>query len=362
MKLFRIMFLVSLFSSSWAFAEGNWADKISLGGDFRYRHEYADQELTDAANHRQRMRARLKLEGEVNDETKVVLQLASGGTSATSTNETFDGGYGNKAIDIDMAYVNWKASDKATLLAGKVKNTFFAPGESEILFDSDLTPEGLAVNWASKSEDSNSYFANLASYWFDERNADETTASQSDILQYSAQLGVVFPVQTHKITLGASYHTFAPIQGRAPFSASGNTLTGSNYENEYQISEILLVYDSKIAERDFQFYGELISNSGASEENQAYILGLNLGKAKEAGEWSFGYNYRVVEADAVLSAIDDADFAKGETDNRGHKVQFKYQMAKNAQASLAYLKSERSVQVGTKTEYDLAQLDFIFKF
>jgi hypothetical protein len=62
------------------------------------------------------------------------------------------------------------------------------------------------------------------------------------------------------------------------------------------------------------------------------MLGMTLGKAKAAGSFQFDYNYRSVEADAVIDAFTDSDSFGGGSNGKGRKLQAKYQMAKNWQA------------------------------
>src|SRR5690606_26026733 len=70
-------------------------EEVKLGGDFRYRHEYLKNEGEDE-RHRHRIRGRIKMSTKVNDQTDVILRLATGGigtSSATSTNQTLDDGF-----------------------------------------------------------------------------------------------------------------------------------------------------------------------------------------------------------------------------------------------------------------------------
>ena len=55
----------------------SWLERISLKGDFRYRHEMIDPEGRDHRN-RHRVRARIHLLGKVNDVVDVGVQIATG--------------------------------------------------------------------------------------------------------------------------------------------------------------------------------------------------------------------------------------------------------------------------------------------
>ena len=348
----------------------NWYDRVNLGGDFRLRHEYIDQGQVDSNNQRQRIRARVKMDGKVNDDVKLVFQFATGTFETVSTNQTLDESYTNKHFDLDMAYVDWAATPNTKILAGKVKNTFFVPGGSELLWDADVTPEGLTVNWAGEPNDGHSLFVNLGQYWFEERDA-EGAAPHADTLQYSAQLGMNCEMSGNKLVAGLGYHAFSAIKNHAVPTvggAKGNTVTGGLYDNGFNLAEIFATYDFEVSSRAMQIYANYISNSDPSDENKAYLVGFTLMKLKEKGDWTLGYSYRNVERDAVIGALNDGDFANGETDSRGHRIQMQYQLASSVVGAATYLKGERNVSgytgvtVPEGADYTRAQIDFMFKF
>jgi Putative porin len=369
----KIAALVILTMPMLSFAEG-WADKVTVGGDFRLREEYIDQELIDSENYRTRIRARLNIDGQVNESLKVVFQIATGAQEATSTNQTLGGdnkptdatavagGYKNRNIDLSQAYIDWAVNSKANLLAGKVKNTLYTPGDSDLLWDTDLAFEGLTFNYKCNCDETRGHFVNLGVYTFAERNAEETTAgaSHSDIYQYAAQAGMTVPVSDKKLTFGLGYHAVAPIENMAiaGVAAKGNTFNGGAFANSFEMAQAFVSIECNKG----SIYADYVSNSGADEENQAYMVGFTYGKTKEKGDWSIGYNFRVIEKDSVIGALHDSDFANGETDSQGHKVQLKYQIASATQGHFTYLMSERNMNVGTANNYDRAQLDFVFKF
>ena len=361
MKALIFLFLyISCVVANASASNEKWYEKIEVGGDFRYRHEYIDKEEQGGSNHRQRIRARLKTQGKVNDDVKIILQLATGNLEATSTNQSLDGTYNNKNFELDMAYMEWSAYPSVNVLAGKVRNTFFSPGDSELIWDADLTPEGVAVNWKCKCDEKRKYFANFATYWYEERDGESTTGG-SDTIQYSIQAGSQFSISNSILDLGIGHHVFAPIEGHAVLGATkGNSLDGSNqYLNGYETSEAFLAWSP--SQYTITLYFHYLLNGAAGAEDTAYLAGFIYGKAKEEGDWSFDYNYRDTEADAVLGYLSDGDFADGETNSRGHKIKIQYQLGESSTSSLMYLVSKRNVST-MPVDYNRGQLDFIFKF
>ena len=98
---------------SFSFADGSsWTDRISLGGDFRYRHEFIDADRDDKRDrHRQRLRVRLNLAGEVNDEITFRFQVSTAsdedsyGGDPGSNNQTLTNQWSMKHLWISRAYV-----------------------------------------------------------------------------------------------------------------------------------------------------------------------------------------------------------------------------------------------------------------
>jgi Putative porin len=81
-----------------------WAAKMQWSGDFRYRYEYIDDGTSAKDRHRSRIRARLGLKAEVNDEWDFGLRVASGTADPVSTNQTLDEAFSSKPLWLDRAY------------------------------------------------------------------------------------------------------------------------------------------------------------------------------------------------------------------------------------------------------------------
>ncbi|MHC5142900.1 MAG: putative porin [Planctomycetota bacterium] len=90
------------------------------------------------------------------------------------------------------------------------------------------------------------------------------------------------------------------------------------------------------------FYGNYVLNTASGvDEDTGWLIGTTLNKAKDPGTWQFGYNYRDLEADAVLGAFTDSDFARdGVTNVRGHVFNYTYALAKNTSVGATYFLDE----------------------
>ena len=78
-------------------------------------------------------------------------------------------------------------------------------------------------------------------------------------------------------------------------------------------------------------------------------------------EVNYRYNYRDLEADAVLGVFTDSDFIDGGTDGRGHEFGFDYQIVKGVKTGATYFDNQRRLSLGAK-DYQRLQLDLVFDF
>ncbi len=150
---------------------GSWLDELSINGDARVRYEsfFGRQSPSALGTFDEVDRTRFRLRLRVGAVAKAGdwsagFRLASGDTGGpasdgVSTNTTFDQFTGKKPINIDLAFLMYEPSQIAglKLLAGKMENPFW---ESDMVFDGDLTPEGIAEQYKHTFNDSYSLFAN----------------------------------------------------------------------------------------------------------------------------------------------------------------------------------------------------------
>jgi hypothetical protein len=350
-----------------ALPEGlKWAEKIKWSGDFRYRHESIDDDTAVTQRDRNRFRARLKMEAEVNDEWDAVIRLASGSSdSPTSTNHTLgdssDDSFSSKEVWLDWAYADYHpaAVPGLRILAGKMANPFYRVGKNQVIFDGDVSPEGGAAAYSWDLDNRTSATVTGGAYWVSERSTD----ADASIFGIQGLLKHKLNEDSH-ILGGLSYYDFGNIKGQSlgGISAKGNTVTGGTYDNDYDIVEGFGEYGFMIGEYPAAIYGTYVNNTGASNsQDTAWLIGARFNKAKKPGCWEASYNYRDIEKDAVVGGLNNSDFIGGGADGKGHVFGFKYQLAKNLQASLNYFLNEKNAS-STEDDYRLLQADLVSKF
>ncbi len=341
-------------------AASDWTDKVKFKGDFRYRYEAINEQGRDT-RHRNRLRLRIGLQANVTDSVDVGAVLASGGEDPVSTNQTLDSQSTTKDIRLDQGYFAWKAAEGLTIKGGKFKNPFYRPVKSELLWDVDLRPEGMVLQY------NKGLFANAGFFYVEERSG------SGDSLLLGGQVGYKAKFGNTKLTIGTGYFDYTEIKGRNlndfdflsnEADSFGNTLdAGNNFITDYNEWELFgdVTIDAGMPIAFFVDYVVNTAAEGAAEQNDTgYLVGVKVGKAKNPGSWDFRYNYREIEADAVFGTFADSDFIGGGTDGKGHEINFGYQIAKGWKFAATYFINEKGVNNGV--DYDRVQVDLKFKF
>lgn len=333
----------------------SWTDRITLKGDTRLRYETIDED-GEVDRKRMRFRARFGLSAVVTDDVKLVLQLATGGDDPVSTNQSFDDGFSTKDIGVDLAYVEWKASDELKLFAGKMKNPLYRAGSAPLIWDGDLNPEGIAAQYKAGN-----FFATAAGFSVEERS------SADDSLLYAAQAGMNFDLDdSGKLTAGVGYFAYTDTVGNSPFfdgSANGNSVDGAgNYLFEYRNTELFAQYDTEVGDWPLRVFAHATQNNEVSQEDTAYAFGVKLGSAKKQGSSEYSWTYQDIEADSVIGTYNDSDFGGGGTDASGHILKGKYLLRDKISLGGTLFINDVDRFQGTEHDYTRLQLDIEFKF
>lgn len=359
-KLVMLMVSVSLISSS-VFGS-DWWENVKVKGDLRYRHEMLDTDNTDA-RHRHRLRARLAVEGRVNEETKVGIQLATGSEDPVSTNQTLDDAFSTKNIGLDMAYMTYAPAKAAglSITGGKFKNPFYTPGSSELIWDSDWNPEGGAANF-TRDFDNVTVTLIASGLWIDER-------SKGDDSWIGAGQGLArfhFNEKKSSIALGGGYFAYVNTRGVELFAGEspGNLVVDSPevYVNDYEILELFGEVSHTFGYIPVVVMGDFVTNTAADSLETGWLVGIHVGKTKNPGSWALRYIYREVKKDAVVGTFTDSDFRDGGTDAKGHEIGGSYQFAKNAAFNLTYFINEIGLEAASTSDFTRMQADIQLKF
>lgn len=358
-RLSNVLLLCALGSVSRA-SVGSCGSNVTFGGDFRYRHEVIDKEGSEARN-RHRIRARFHMDAEVNEEITVGARLASGNDDPISTNQTLDNGFSTKDIRLDRAYMTWNlaAVPCLTVRGGKTGSPFVSPAKTELLWDSDLSPEGLSLGLA-RDIASIGLAVNVAYQWLDERSGGD------DGVMVGGQGVASVPSDVAGLTFGVGYYDYQGAKGQSTFydaaDSFGNSVdTGGAYLYDYDELEIFGELVPRGLGVETSVFADYVVNvADEVDDNTAWLAGVTLGKCKEKGSTGLRYSYRRMEKDALVGAFTDSDFTGGGTGGKGHELNFDYQVASKTKLSATYFYNETDVDDGK--EYHRLQLDVQVKF
>lgn len=351
----------------------DWVSNIALSGDFRYRHEWTDDDTRTAKRNRHRIQARIGLYGTVNDEVGYGFRLASGNAEAplregspTSNNQDLGNAFSSKNIWLDLAYFDYhpKAIAGLNVYGGKINNPYYRVGNSDLLFDSDVTPEGIAVAYKTNVSETVNIFGAAGGYYVRERRESADTSLWG--VQGGTTLKFGDDGKSH-LTAGAGYYNYGNVKGRRGLGSDetqfyGNRETDGRFDSDFDLVQGFAEAGIPAGELPLRFFGDYICNTrAASGHDAAYLIGAGLGRTTAPGTWAVSYNYRDVEADALLGVLAEAAFGGGGTDIRGHKFGFDYQLARNTRFGLTYMTAKRTRNNETN-DFDVTMVDFTFRF
>jgi len=342
-----------------------WAERVKISGDVRVRHEATDDDGSSPKRKadRQRIRARLNIQGEVSDEVTAAIRLASGG-SATSGNETIDNDFDAFDVYIDRAFIDYhpNAITGLNLLAGKMSKPWI--GTSDLIWDGDLNPDGIAANY--KLANRLGTFQAATGVFLHSDGVDGGGKEfDNDLRLYFAQLAQSFKLGDNKLTAGISAYQFDDEEFDAGFAA--DVLGDGGTSSEYQLFELFGKLEIKTTPVPLTLYTQLVSNEDANgalaggldaNEDFAWLFGIKT----KMGKWSFDANYRDIERNAVIANFNDQDFAQGKNASDGFKLKAKYKLSKNFTVGATYFDADYTTVGGVTRSTDTLQFDLVAKF
>lgn len=344
--------LEALESQAAASEKSGWEGKVRVKGDVRYRYQLAESEdnatgeLEESKNI-QRIRARLGVFADVNDFTEAAIGIRTG-DRANSGNVTLGDGFSVKDFSLSLAYLRLipEEGKYGALTMGKMKQPWKAT--TDMIWDSDVNPEGLAYSYDGKAG-SSGLFGSLGHFKITDFSTD------ADVDLNTIQGGVAQPLgEKLKGTLGASFYSYR----------NADKLDGDTPAPGYEIAEAFAELGVKeVGPIPFKLYGNYVNNTDVDVENQGWCLGIKFGNAKK-GKWEAKYDYRDLELLAAPGIFTDSDFADGGSGVKGHRIKAKYNFAKNLQGGIAYVYSLRTPD-GTITQdqqFNTLFLDLMVKF
>ncbi len=365
MNKWTIMVVAALSLAGRGFgADETVAEKTKIKGDVRYRHEYIDDASKADTRTRHRIRARVGAFADVNESVKAGIQIASGSSDPVSSNQTIGESFSSKGINLDLAYFDWSLVNGLSLVGGKMQKPFSTV--ADLVWDGDLNPEGLAAKYTVGGD--TKLLANAGYFWVEEDGASD----DDDRMLYTGQVAVETKLGGIKLLAGVGAYMYDNMQGYAALvedgNGFGNTLVTDPadtnslvYANDYAELEAFVKVGFDIGKVPVALVGQYVQNDDADKDNAGYLAGVKAGKAKDAGSFELGYDYRSLEKDAVVGALTDSDFRGGGTNGEGHKFSGTVALGKDWTLGATYFLNSKDPD-GKDTDYDRAQIDLACKF
>jgi len=347
-----------------------WAAKTQFKGDVRIRQETVkiDGESNNGGRDkdRQRIRARLGAYTEINPQVDTGIRIATGGgDDARSTNQDMDNYFDKKQIWLDLGYIDYHpdAIKNLHVIGGKMLQPWVSMGD--VIWDSDINPEGLAVTYKYPLGSSVELFGSLGNYTLKDNVDGEGVQFRHDLRLTAGQLGSRFAITDNlKLTLGGSVYAYQNDEDSRCTGTStpcALSVNGNSANNEFRLYEGFSQIDIGGLPMPLSFYGQYVKNNDAvTDADTAWLVGA---KSKVFG-LNLDYNYRDVQRDAVVGAFTDSDFANGTTGSRGHKFKVGYDIDKNFAIGATYFLTKADFSSRTQRDADTntLQLDAEAKF
>lgn len=357
-----------------------WVQNTKLKGDLRlryqYKHEKADNNYAKDT-HIGRVRTRLGLESKVNDNIIAGVGIATNSDGdPRSTNISFGdkkGGFSSKMeVRLDYAYAKYMPLSWLNIVGGKM-----LPGDvlwepTDLVWDTDITPEGGVIGLNKNIGSNASVFMNTGVLF----GTADTSTNADPVMMYLAQPGGTYKFND-KLSLKSAFtlYEWTNIKGTAyptdSWYKSSNTKSGSNWRYDYRVISPAL--ELSIAEpfkavglnmEKLKFFGEYVNNLAVSDKNTGFSLGFQFGndKVEKWGDWQFKYIYAMLGKDAVLDATPDSDRYSGKTGMRSHEGALNFGLDKNTSLGLDVYRSWNIIGTSSEAPETLVQVDWNMKF
>ena len=376
-----------------------WVKSFKLNGDFRGR--YDGSFISNPAGfdrNRFRYRLRVGATAVLLDDFEIGLRLSSADASGTfggnpiSANTTFQDNGAKKGVYLDLAYARWSPLHTEDLSGSVTFGKMLSPFTySEMVFDNDYTPEGIAAQFAYKLNPDHTLKFTAGAFVLD-----ELSLSSAD--PYFAAVQMRFDSDwTKKLqtsigagVLGVS-NADQLLNGSIPNVNRGNT---RNAAGAPAASFNPVVVDASVVykfphipgyagEFPLKVGGDYMNNLAASKKSQGVSGIVTFGKAGKKGLWEITYNYRRWSADMWFEELVDDDFGGfyqstaglnsgtanaseygGGTNIRGHVVRASYSPFNSLTLTISWYQTELIDKYPSGSDSDASrfQMDMVWKF
>jgi len=371
--------------------------ELKISGDVRIRYEGRSGEVAGDELSRDRMRYRLRagLAGKMAHNWNWGIRLETSSGSRSSNVTMGDDAAGPFAKNSDTLYVGqvfaqFTPTPEWTFTAGRMANPLVT---NAMVWDGDINPEGLVEQFkrrAGKAE----FGVTFAQFLYNAAN----TQNLIGVVNNVEDLGLFAYQGSFKYFTAegtANFFQIAPVfyqyvneSGMAnpvPFRGNFSPTNGFGINNLF-VLDVPFEYNWLIGGVPARAYGSFAINFDAdararkfgrpdlSDEDKAWLVGFQYGKASNKGEWDARIAYQSVGAFALDANLVDSDVFDSRVNMEGFVVGANYALGAATQLSLTYAAGDRvedsivasgAGDIGNNNRldnYQMLQLDLNVKF
>lgn len=280
-------------------------DRLSIYANGRLRAESTFDQPSGEDRHRGRMRFRLGALYDLTETIRAEARVTT--TSGEPNNPHWDFGAGSEGLNgselaLDRFFLKWKACENLSVQAGKFPHVFAGPPVfSELVWDEDVHPSGVAATWGPGKRDGTGYDLRAAGYVVDENGSDTdpTMAGLQGNLYFAAG-------EDTDLHFSSSLMNWSGLNGGGGVVGNqGNTdVTGEFLVWEGFAAAVIAGGPMEQMSGFAQVMHNLDDDDG---EEDGFALGVILGKGGHEGDASVFAAYYDLDANAVFSPVAQDD-------------------------------------------------------
>ncbi len=227
---------------------------------------------------------------------------------------------------ISWMYARIRLNPSLTLTAGKFPLPFFRP--TQVVLDSDLSPEGLAQQITAKSDDGSATFGlNLGQFMINQLASPVKDLDRTYFLGGQAMVRFTQPGKSQ--TLAVAYYTvagadslFAAQNLRSPaliVAANSNRANANRtgYLSEYRMINFSGQYTQTVNGRPLALNADYVFNMGADDMRHGITGSLMYGSTGKVGDTRAGFQAFLMQQDATLAPFSNIDYTQTNTKGAG---------------------------------------------
>ncbi len=304
-------------------AAGQEDGRVSWNGLIRSRLQGEYQDGSRAVN-RFQYGAFLNATLRVSDRIDVTGKVMTGNPKAITVADWMSFGdlFQRENLHVSWMYARIRPNPSLTLTAGKFPLPFFRP--TQVVLDSDLSPEGLAQQITTKSADGSTTFGvNLGQFMINQLASPVKDLDRTYFL--GGQFTVRFDQPDRSQTLAAAIYTvggadslFAAQNLRSPaliVAANSNRPNkyGDGYQSEFRMINFSGQYTQTVNGRPLALNADYVFNTGADDMRHGVTGTVMYGNTANVGDTRAGIQAFLMQQDATLAPFSNIDYTQTNT-------------------------------------------------